>query len=264
LMVTTAAIRDHYDSLAFVYRSFWGDHIHHGLFVDNQETPEQAQVNLLDYCIAKVNPAGDEVLDVGCGHGGTAIRLAKRCDCTVLGLTISEKQAHLARENAKRAQLTPPAVFIMQDAETYEYSPEAFDLVWTMESSEHFQDKDQYFRNVARTLRPGGRLLLAAWTGSMTRPKVREVARAFLCPELWTATHYQAAIEAAGMRVMSCEDLSRQVVRTWEICQRTAQASKPVVSLLGEAAREFVGGIDSILEAYRSGDLTYTVVVAER
>ena len=264
MRVTTAAIRDHYDSLAFVYRSFWGDHIHHGLFVDDQETPEQAQVNLLDYCISKVNPAGDEVLDVGCGHGGTAIRLAKRCDCRVLGLTISEKQAHLARENAKRAHVSEATTFVLQDAESYEYPPAAFDLVWTMESSEHFHDKGEYFRNAGKTLRPGGRLLLAAWTGAMTSPKVREVARAFLCPELWTATHYQAAIEAAGLRVRPCEDLSRQVMRTWEICQKKAQASKPLVSLLGEAAREFVGGIDSILDAYRSGDLTYTVLVGEK
>ncbi len=263
-MVTTAAIRDHYDSLAFVYRSFWGDHIHHGLFVSEQETPEQAQVNLLDYCIAKVNPGGEQVLDVGCGHGGTAIRLAKRCDCTVLGLTLSEKQAHLARENARREHVSGVTAFLMQDADSYEYPAEAFGVVWTMESSEHFQDKEQYFRNVAKTLRAGGRLLLSAWTGAMSRPKVREVARAFLCPELWTVTHYQAAIEAAGMRVRSCEDLSQQVLRTWEICQKRAQGNKRVVSLLGESAREFVGGIDSILEAYRSGDLTYTVLVAEK
>ncbi len=263
-MVTTAAIRDHYDSLAFVYRSFWGDHIHHGLFVSEQETPEQAQVNLLDYCIAKVNPGGEQVLDVGCGHGGTAIRLAKRCDCTVLGLNISEKQAQLARGNARRERVSAQTAFLTQDAETYEYPAQAFGLVWTMESSEHFQDKEQYFRNVARTLRAGGRLLLAAWTGAMARPAVREVARAFLCPELWTATRYQAAIEAAGMRVKSSEDLSQQVMRTWEICQRKARANQTVVSLLGESAQGFVGGIDSILDAYRSGDLTYTVLVAEK
>ena len=263
-MVTTAAIREHYDSLAFIYRTFWGDHIHHGLFVEEGETPEQAQVNLLDYCITLVNPGGSDVLDVGCGHGGTAIRLAKKCDCRVLGLTLSEKQARLARQNAKFAEVDDVTSFVMQDAETYDYPASAFDLVWTMESSEHFQDKGLYFRNVAKTLRPGGKLLLAAWTGALTSPRVREVARAFLCPELWTATHYQAAIEAAGMRVRRSEDMSQGVMRTWEICQRTARAAKPMVSLLSESAREFVGGIDIILDAYRSGDLTYTVLVAEK
>jgi len=262
--VTTNAIREHYDSLAFVYRSFWGDNIHHGLFVDDRETPEQAQINLVDYCIAASEPAGEDVLDVGCGHGGTAIRLVKRCDCRVLGLTLSEKQAGLARQNAKGAGVGDLASFIMQDAERYEYPAGSFDLVWTMESSEHFHDKEEYFRNVARTLRPGGRLLLAAWTGAMTSARVREVARAFLCPELWTSTQYQAAVEAAGLRVRHCEDLSRRVTRTWEICRSKAQAAKPVVSLLGESAREFVGGIESILGAYRSGELTYTVLVAEK
>ncbi len=263
-MITTNAIREHYDSLAFVYRTFWGDHIHHGLFVDEQDSPGQAQLNLLDYCIGLVNPAGSDVLDVGCGHGGTAIRLAKRCDCRVLGLTLSEKQARLARQNAKFAEVYDVTTFVMQDAETYDYPSSSFDLVWTMESSEHFQDKDRYFRNVAKTLRPRGKLLLAAWTGAMSRPLVREVAHAFLCPELWTAAHHQAAIEAAGMRVRCCEDLSARVVRTWEICEQTAKAAKPVVSLLGESAREFVGGIQTILRAYRSGELTYTVMVAEK
>lgn len=263
-MASPTQIREHYDSLAFIYRVFWGDHIHHGLFTSGHEAPEQAQLNLLDYCIALVDPRACDVLDVGCGHGGTAIHLARARHCRVLGLTISGKQAHLARENAEKAGVSATTRFLAHDAETYQYPDTQFDLVWTMESSEHFADKAAYFRNVARTLRPGGKLLLSAWTGSMESARVQAVAMAFLCPALWTSAQYRSAIDSAGMRVTGEEDLSARVVRTWEICRDRAALAASIVPLMPAAVREFLAGIAIILDAYRRGELVYTVLTAER
>jgi tocopherol O-methyltransferase len=263
--VTAAQVREHYDSLAFIYRTFWGDHIHHGLFLEGNESPETAQVKMLDYCVGLLDlRPGMQVLDVGCGHGGTLLYLARLLSCRGTGLTISPTQARLAREHAVKAGVGCRLNFEVGDADFFQFPTAAFDLVWTMESSEHFADKSRYFLNVAKTMRPGGKLLLAAWTGSMDRSRPRKVARTFLCPELWSAKQYQSAIESAGLQTLRCEDISKTVVRTWEICQQRARSAAAVVRLLPRAAREFVHGVDIILDAYHSGDLTYTLLVAEK
>ncbi len=262
-MATAAQIREHYDSLTLIYRTFWGDHLHHGLFETGAESPEAAQVKMLDHCIQGLDlRGGEQVLDAGCGHGGTLLYLAEKLNCEGLGLTLSPKQARIAQEKASRGgrKLT----FLVEDVEHFKFPSDQVDLVWAMESTEHFADKKKFFRNVNAALREDGQLLVAAWTGSMTSPRVREVARAFLCPELWTAEEYQAAIESAGMQVRFCEDLTAKVIRTWEICLQHARSAGPVVKLMPRAVREFIEGIEIILDAYRSGDLTYTVLTAAK
>ena len=64
-MATADQIGEHYDSLAFVYHTYWGDPIHHGLFETGNESAEDAQVKMLDHCVPRVNLRGGETIRVG-------------------------------------------------------------------------------------------------------------------------------------------------------------------------------------------------------
>jgi tocopherol O-methyltransferase len=259
----TAEIREHYNSFAWLYRRFWGDHIHHGLFHRHDDSPEDAQIHMLEHCarVAGIQQ-GWQVLDVGCGHGGTCVYLADKHRCVTTGITLSDRQGELSRENAARAKVEVD--FIVADAEHIDFPAAKFDAVWTMESSEHFSDKPAYFRKVMETLRPGGVLLVSAWTGSMRSQRVQRVAEEFLCPEILTTREYCALINAAGLSLFHRDELSQSVVRTWEICRQRARAGRVMLRFLPRSVYRFVDGIDRILEAYGSGDLAYTVLAAQR
>lgn len=263
--LTARDISGHYDDFAWAYRLYWGDHIHHGLFTSGDETPEQAQEKMLRHCALQAGvSSGMSVADVGCGHGGTSRFLATEYSCAVVGLTISEEQLKIARRLSRSLNGSGSARFELGNAETFAFPPAKFDLVWNMESSEHFFDKAAYFQRAAKALKPGGTLMVAAWTGSMEDELIRDIAEAFLCPQLQTAGQYTEQIEAAGMKVIHNEALAAEVAPTWDICSQHARTAQPLLPMLPAKFREFAQGIELMRAGYRNGQLIYSVIVARK
>ena len=106
--------------------------------------------------------------------------------------------------------------------------------------------------------------MLAAWTGSMQNELVRNIAQIFLCPELWTADEYVREIEAAGMKIVSREQLAAEVARTWEISAEQVRNSRALLAVLPAAFRQFARGIDLIREGYRTGQFAYSILIASK
>jgi tocopherol O-methyltransferase len=201
---------------------------------------------------------------VGCGYGGTARFLAREFACSVLGLTVSATQREIAQRLSPSLNHRGSVRFELANAETYRFSPESFDLVWNMESSEHVFDKPSYFRKVAAALKLGGRLMVAAWTGSMEHQLVQEIADVFLCPELLTAKQYSQCFVEAGITLLSSLQLAAQVAPIWDICAKRVGAVGPLIAVLPDQYRSFVDGIQLMQRGYSSGQLSYSILVAQK
>jgi cyclopropane-fatty-acyl-phospholipid synthase len=121
---------------------------------------EGAQEAKLELSCRKLALApGQRVLDVGCGWGGFAIHAASRHGVSVVGITLSEPQAALARERVRAAGLEDRVTIRVQDYR--ELDGEQFDAICSIGMVEHVGAEriDLYARQLARLLRPGGRLL---------------------------------------------------------------------------------------------------------
>lgn len=270
--VEKQTIRNHYQLGTLFYRLLWGPHIHHGLWKGN-ESASKAQEQLTDTLadMAQIH-LGHRLVDIGCGMGGSSIRLAKLRNCHVTGVTLSPVQRHWAATSAKFQGVAARTEFLTADAESVQFEDDAFDVLWSVECTEHLFDKAEFFRRAARWIRPGGRLAIAVWfEGEDTsrpghRDLVEEVCTRFVCPSLGTRVDYANWIEASGLRVTQSVDWTERAARTWEICKERVKryGIRYVARVLDNDQVTFIDGFDALLNAYRTGAMQYGAIIAEK
>jgi tocopherol O-methyltransferase len=265
-------VQKHYDRLSFLYRMFWGEHLHHGYW-NGGETPKQAQIQLMEQLARRAAiPRGANVLDIGCGVGGSALWLADQYECRVTGMTISPVQARMAARKARSSGLTEKVCFEVKDANRWQPEPASVDAIWIMESSEHFPDKKHFFERCALALKPGGTLAVCAWLrrdGPMPpgeQPLVAAIAEAMMSASLDSLTSYGGWMREAGLTVTAAEDITRHVEHTWVHCARIG--ANPLLKFLirftGGPTRRFVKAFPLMVKAYSSGAMAFGLFVAKK
>lgn len=112
---------------------------------------------------------GERVLDIGCGTGAHALAVADRVgpDGAVLALDVSKPFLERTEARAKEANL--PIKTMHGDAQIAKF-PGSFDVVTSRFGVMFFQDPAAAFANIAKAIKPGGRLVFAAWAPVSINP----------------------------------------------------------------------------------------------
>lgn len=269
------SVAGHYDRLDRFYRQLWGDHLHHGLWTFPALSPEEAVRHLVHQVAADAGiERGTRVCDVGCGYGGPARLWANTYGAEVTGFTVSKAQRNYA---VRQPVDGPRPAYRLQDFLANDLPDESVDALVAIESLTHIQDPRAVFREAARLLRPGGRVVLCVW---MAAPNPADWARSVLldpiCEEgrlsgLPTATTLHRWAMQAGLRVEHLRDVTSLVRRTWTVVlRRFAHALLTDVAVLrtlldtSTPDRIFARTILRIWAAQRIGALRYGWLVGLR
>lgn len=225
-----AAVAAHYDDLDAYYRELWGEHVHHGLWSgpSDRAPVEIATRGLAEWVIGLAKlPRDARVIDVGCGYGATSRLLAREHGARVTGLTLSAAQAAYAQSVGG---LPGDPEILVGDWLANAVGDAEADAVVAIECLSHMPDKPRAFAELARVLKPGGRLVLTDWLACTQRRAWRDrhlleaICAEGRLPSMHTPAEYGDLLHGAGLEVERFEDLSRQVSRTWPIIARRAVA----------------------------------------
>lgn len=137
----------------------------------------------LDRIGALVSP-GTRLLDVGCGGGRFALRLAERFpEINVTGLDLSPEQ--IARAKRRGRALGDRVSFVQGTAVDLPYGPGAFDVVVSLGSLKHWPDPARGLRECARVLRPEGRLWVMEGDRGCRHSDVHDFISTWDIPAVW-------------------------------------------------------------------------------
>lgn len=187
--------------------------MHFGYDVEGRRTHHEAveQGNRVCADLVRVGP-GDRVLDAGCGVGGSSLWLAAARGAEVVGITVVPSQVERARRVAAERGLADRVRFEVADYLATPFPSRSFDVAWAMESLCHAADKAAFYREMARLLKPGGRLVVAEYmrVARDLPPRVeRDIRRwcdGWAMPDLDTPEEHRAGARAAGFTDPSVHD----------------------------------------------------------
>jgi ubiquinone/menaquinone biosynthesis C-methylase UbiE len=165
--------------------------------------------------------AGGTVLDLGCGVGSSARRLARRrSQLRVLGLTLAPTQVEIGNGMTRTVGLHDRVELIAADYRAIPRSGGSAIGAYAIESACYDPDGGAgLIREAARILAPGSRLVVADAFRRRALPRAaqaceRNLADGWVLPGFADQAEFVACLHAHGFEICSIEDISFRVLPT--------------------------------------------------
>lgn len=266
----------HYNRVMRAWALLLGSELHYGVFdgpegADGPLAPATARLTDLMIENAGLEP-GLRLLDVGCGSGTQACRLAEDHGIEVLGITTAEVGIEESTARAASRGITT-ATFELRDGTANGLPDHSFDRVWALESSHLMPDRTAFVSEAARVLRPGGRFVMCDIVRKREigfaelrsrRDEFAVLREAFGSARMDPVESYAQTARDHGLEVDQVIDLSEATFPTFarwrENLERHGDEVTPALGTAGVDA--FARSLDVLAAFWQDQTLGYALVSA--
>jgi len=271
-------IQQFYDQSTDLWLDIWGEHMHHGYYPPESPTTnhQEAQIRLIEEALswAGIGEPAD-ILDAGCGVGGSARYLAHKYGAQVKGVNISAVQVERAISLTNKANLSDQVTFAEQDLLSIDQSFGPYDLIWSMENAEHIAPKEDMLTLFYDRLKPGGRVLMITWCTRDTAQKpltqkeehiLAKLCRLYHLPPWISLARYEALSEEVGFKDIQTADWSDFVAPFWGAVIRSALSVRGLRGLAKTGLSTIRGAwaMRYMQQGYRSGLIRFGLLQATK
>lgn len=262
---SAADVSGFYDVGTQVLMTIWSESFHVGYWHDDDDdTPNQQAVERMeDELFGRLGVSADSrVLDVGCGIGTPAFRLARTTGAQVLGITIDPGEVELSNRRAAEQGLTGQVEFEHADALALPYPDDSFDAAVAIESLIHM-DRVPALREIARVVRPGGAIVISDLLqreelAAAEQAELAKILEAMALTPINTLDSYRDLVSASGLTLLELADITPHTHRTGSAMAESAKENYD--DLVGRFGDEAVGVLEHMMNPMMETGMLLAVV----
>jgi ubiquinone/menaquinone biosynthesis C-methylase UbiE len=171
----------------------------------------------------QINPS-HKIIDIACGKGTTAILLAKKYHCNVVGIDISAELIEEAKRLALKSGVTDKLTFIVGDATNLPFNDNTFDIAISQAMLILVDDKIKTIQEANRIINKGGSAgwLELSWKKPITEEILDEISNvicAYCMKNVLTFEEWQKTFKNAGIDNLQIIRKDLKPMEFWKMIQ---------------------------------------------
>lgn len=188
--------------------------LHYPLYINKSDTFLQAQENLTDHCISRLDSLENKtILEIGCGNGvQTKYILNKFNPKSITGIDLNKENIRIANQEKDRRGMKNINFFVDDAQQLSKFKENSIDVIINIESAFHYPDKPLFLKQLFRVLKPGGHFLIADILTTHKKKKwLKKSWKKKMVFHHWDLKKYEIELAKAKLKTTRFEDITQGV-----------------------------------------------------